>query len=156
MTLPRRRALCTRSAGTSSGQQGAKPDDREATTTIRFQSTWAMGRPDIYPDPIHRTAPSLKGCARRRGHCQVEIDAFRACRRGASPERQRLVIFKPDQFAHVAPYLMCTAIGPMCSPPTDRARGGGPHGFREWLGKPVELNIHTLPRSRRAARRCER
>src|SRR5439155_26591150 len=60
-----------------------------------------------------------------------------------------LVIFKPDQFEHVVPYLMLHRDGldVLVHPLTEDAVEDHTD-FAMWLGKPVELKIHTLPHGR--------
>ena len=60
-----------------------------------------------------------------------------------------LVVFKPDQFEHVVPYLMLNRHGldvlvhPLT---TDAVEDHSSYAI--WLGNPVELKLHTLPHGR--------
>ena len=60
----------------------------------------------IYYDPTRTRAVAEGVCAALGEHCQVEIEAFRDTPSGPHPLANVLVIFTPDQFAHVVPYLM--------------------------------------------------
>ena len=59
----------------------------------------------IYYDPTSTRAVAEGVCAALGEHCQVEIEAFRDTPIGPHPIANVLVIFTPDQFAHVVPYL---------------------------------------------------
>ena len=60
----------------------------------------------IYYDPTSTRAVAEGVCAALGEHFQVEIEAFRDTPIGPHPLANVLVIFKPDQFEHVVPYLM--------------------------------------------------
>src|SRR5262249_27894950 len=60
----------------------------------------------IYYDPTSTRALAEGVCAALGEHFQVEIEAFRDTPVGPHPRANVLVLFKPDQFAHVVPYLM--------------------------------------------------
>jgi DOPA 4,5-dioxygenase len=60
----------------------------------------------IYYDPTSTRAVAEGVCAALGAHCQVEIEAFRDTPIGPHPLANVLVIFTPDQFAQVVPYLM--------------------------------------------------
>ena len=60
----------------------------------------------IYYDPTRTRAVAEGVCAALGENFQVEIDAFRDTPIGPHPIANVLVLFKPDQFAHVVPYLM--------------------------------------------------
>src|SRR5262249_60355523 len=85
------------------------------------------------------------GCVVLGEPCQVEIEAFRDTPRGPHPSANVLVIFKPDQFAHVVPYLMMHRDGldVLIHPLTEDAVEDHTN-FAMWLGKPVALKNDTL------------
>ena len=84
----------------------------------------------IYYDPT-RTAPLPKGCARRSGRSARSRSRPSATRRAGRTRANVLVIFKPDQFAQVVPYLMVHRAGlDVLVHPLTEDGGGGPHGFR--------------------------
>ena len=60
----------------------------------------------IYYEPTSTRTVAEGVCAVLGEHCQVEIDGFRDTPSGPHPLANVLVIFKPDQFEHVVPYLM--------------------------------------------------
>ena len=80
---------------------------------------------------------------------RVEIESFRDEPRGPHPISNALVIFKPDQFEHVVPWLMLNRDGldVLVHPLTTDAVEDH-SGYAIWLGNPVELKLHTLPRGR--------
>src|SRR5215470_5210231 len=65
----------------------------------------------IYYDPTRTRAVAEGVCAALGVQCQVEIEAFRDTPRGPHPRANVLVIFTPDQFAQVVPYLMVHRAG---------------------------------------------
>jgi aromatic ring-cleaving dioxygenase len=103
----------------------------------------------IYYDPTRTRAVAEGVCAALGEHCQVEIEAFRDTPGGPHPMANVLVIFTPDQFAQVVPYLMVHRDGldVLVHPLTENAVEDHTD-FAMWLGQPVELNIHTLPNGR--------
>ena len=103
----------------------------------------------IYYDPTSTRAVAEGVCAALGEKFQVEIEAFRDTPRGPHPSANVLVIFTPDQFEHVVPYLMLHRDGldVLVHPLTEDAVEDHT-AFAMWLGKPVELKIHTLPRGR--------
>ena len=103
----------------------------------------------IYYDPTSTRAVAEEVCAALGAHCQVEIEAFRDTPGGPHPRANVLVIFTPDQFAQVVPYLMVHRAGldVLVHPLTEDAVEDHTD-FAMWLGKPVELKIHTLPHGR--------
>jgi len=108
----------------------------------------------IYYDPTSTRAVAEGVCAALGEHFQVEIEAFRDTPVGPHPIANVLVIFKPDQFEHVVPYLMLHRDGldVLVHPLTEDAVEDHTD-FAIWLGKPVELKIHTLPHGRGGRRR---
>ena len=100
-------------------------------------------------DPTSTRAVAEGVCAALGAQCQVEIEAFRDTPVGPNPLANVLVLFTPDQFAHVVPYLMVHRDGldVLVHPLTENAVEDHTD-FAMWLGKPVELKIHTLPNGR--------
>ena len=103
----------------------------------------------IYYDPTSTRAVAEGVCAALGAQCQVEIEAFRDTPSGPHPSANVLVIFTPDQFAHVVPYLMVHRDGldVLVHPLTEDAVEDH-SSYAIWLGNPVELKLHTLPRGR--------
>ena len=103
----------------------------------------------IYYDPTSTRAVAEGVCAALGEHCQVEIEAFRDTPIGPHPLANVLVIFKPDQFEHVVPYLMLHRDGldVLVHPLTEDAVEDHTD-FALWLGTPVALHLHTLPHGR--------
>jgi DOPA 4,5-dioxygenase len=107
----------------------------------------------IYYDPTRTRAVAEGVCAALGEQFQVEIDGFRDTPVGPHPRANVLVLFKPDQFAQVVPYLMVHRAGldVLVHPLTEDAVADHTD-FALWLGQPVALNIDTLPRGRRGGR----
>ncbi len=103
----------------------------------------------IYYDPAKTRANAERVCAALGEKFAVEIEEFRDTPRGPHPISNALVIFKPDQFAQVVPYLMLNRDGldVLVHPLTPDAVED--HiGYAIWLGNPVELTLHALPHGR--------
>ncbi len=103
----------------------------------------------IYYDPVRTRAVAEQVCAAIGEKFGVEIEEFRDTPRGPHPTSNALVIFKPDQFEHVVPYLMLNRAGldVLVHPLTEDAVEDH-SSYAIWLGNPVELKLHTLPRGR--------
>ena len=103
----------------------------------------------IYYDPTSTRGVAEGVCAALGEQCQVEIDGFRDTPIGPHPLANVLVIFKPDQFEHVVPYLMVHRAGldVLVHPLTEDAVADHTD-FAMWLGQPVALKLHTLPHGR--------
>jgi len=103
----------------------------------------------IYYDPERTRAVAERVCAAVDQKFRVEIDGFRDEPRGPHPIANVLVVFKPDQFADVVPYLMLNRDGldVLVHPLTTDAVEDH-SSFAIWLGSPVQLKLHTLPRGR--------
>ena len=88
-------------------------------------------------------------CAAIGEKFRVEIGGFRDTSVGPHPIANALVTFKPDQFEEVVPYLMLNRAGldVLVHPLTEDAVEDH-SGYAIWLGNPVELKLHTLPRGR--------
>jgi len=102
----------------------------------------------IYYDPKTRGVAE-RVCAAVGEKFRVEIEGFRDEPRGPHPISNVLVVFKPDQFEHVVPYLMLNRDGldVLVHPLTlDAVEDHSLYAI--WLGNPVELKLHTLPRGR--------
>ena len=65
----------------------------------------------IYYDPTRTRAVAEQVCAAVGEKFRVEIDGFRDMPVGPHPIANALVIFKPDQFEQVVPYLMLNRAG---------------------------------------------
>jgi len=125
--------------------QGAQRDDRE-DHAIRREPR--VSRPHLLRCNETR-AVAEQVCAALGEKFPVEVEEFRDTPRGPHPISNVLVIFKPDQFEHVVPYLMLNREGldvlvhPLT---TDAVEDHSSYAI--WLGNPVELKLHTLPRGR--------
>ena len=103
----------------------------------------------IYYDPAKTRTVADGVCAALGEKFEVEIEEFRDTPRGPHPISNALVIFKPDQFERVVPYLMLNREGldvlvhPLT---TDAVEDHSSYAI--WLGNPVELKLHTLPHGR--------
>ena len=103
----------------------------------------------IYYDPTKTRAVAERVCAAIEQKFRVENDGFRDEPRGPHPISNVLIVFKPDQFEQVVPYLMLNREGldVLVHPLTTDAVEDH-SGYAIWLGNPVELKLHTLPRGR--------
>jgi aromatic ring-cleaving dioxygenase len=103
----------------------------------------------IYYEPGKTRGIAERVCAAAQQQFRVEIEGFRDEPRGPHPISNVLVIFKPDQFEHVVPWLMLNRDGldVLVHPLTTDAVEDH-SGYAMWLGNPVELKLHTLPRGR--------
>jgi len=88
-------------------------------------------------------------CAAVGENFSVEIDGFRDGPVGPHPIANVLVIFKPDQFEQVVPFLMLNRDGldVLVHPLTEDAVEDH-SSFAIWLGTPVPLRLNTLPHGR--------
>jgi aromatic ring-cleaving dioxygenase len=103
----------------------------------------------IYYDPAKTRAVAERVCAAIEQKFRVDNDGFRDEPRGPHPISNVLIVFKPDQFEQVVPYLMLNREGldVLVHPLTTDAVEDH-SGYAIWLGNPVELKLHTLPRGR--------
>jgi aromatic ring-cleaving dioxygenase len=102
----------------------------------------------IYYDPTTR-AVAERVCAAVGGKFDVEIEEFRDTPRGPHPISNALVIFKPEEFERVVPYLMLNRDGlDVLVHPLTLDAVADHSSYAIWLGNPVELKLHTLPRGR--------
>jgi aromatic ring-cleaving dioxygenase len=103
----------------------------------------------IYYDPGSTRAAAERVCAEIGEKFPVEIDGFRDTPVGPHPIANVLVIFRAEQFEHVVPYLMLNRGGLdiLVHPLTEDAVEDH-SSYAVWLGNPVPLKLHTLPRGR--------
>jgi aromatic ring-cleaving dioxygenase len=103
----------------------------------------------IYYDPAKTRAVAERVCVALGEKFPVEIEEFRDEPRGPHPIPNALVIFKPEAFETVVPYLMLNREGldvlihPLT---TDAVEDHSSYAI--WLGNPVALKLHTLPHGR--------
>ena len=103
----------------------------------------------IYYDPATTRGIAERVCAAVDAKFQVEIEGFRDVPRGPHPISNVLVVFKPDQFEHVVPWLMLNRDGlDVLVHPLTLDAVEDHSGYAIWLGNPVPLKLHTLPRGR--------
>ena len=103
----------------------------------------------IYYDLTRTRTVAERVCAALAEKVPVEIDGFRDTPVGPHPIANVLVIFKPDQFERVVPYLMLNRDGlDVLVHPLTKDAVEDHSSFAIWLGNPVELKLHTLPRGR--------
>jgi DOPA 4,5-dioxygenase len=103
----------------------------------------------IYYDPAKTRPIAERVCAAVGERFRVEFDGFRDVPVGPHPIANVLVVFKPDEFEHVVPFLMLNREGldVLVHPLTEDAVEDH-SSFAIWLGNPVPLRLHTLPRGR--------
>jgi len=103
----------------------------------------------IYYDPAKTRGVAERVCAAVAEKFAVEVEGFRDDPRGPHPISNVLVIFTPDQFEQIVPYLMLNRDGldvlvhPLTTDAVEDHRG-----YAIWLGNPVPLKLHTLPHGR--------
>jgi aromatic ring-cleaving dioxygenase len=103
----------------------------------------------IYYDPAATRSAAEQVCAALSEKFPVEIDGFRDIPVGPHPIANVLVIFKPEQFADVVPHLMLNRDGlDILVHPLTTDAVEDHSSFAIWLGNPVALKLHTLPRGR--------
>jgi aromatic ring-cleaving dioxygenase len=103
----------------------------------------------IYYDPATTRAVAERVCAALGEKFRVEIDGFRDTPVGPHPVANALVIFKPEEFASVVPYLMLNRDGlDILVHPLTTDAVEDHSSFAVWLGDPVALKLHTLPHGR--------
>ncbi|HEV2100466.1 MAG TPA: DOPA 4,5-dioxygenase family protein [Stellaceae bacterium] len=103
----------------------------------------------IYYDPAKTREVAERVCASIGEKFKVEIEEFRDTPRGPHPISNALVIFKPEEFERVVPYLMLNRDGldVLVHPLTTNAVEDHSN-YAIWLGNPVALKLHTLPHGR--------
>ena len=103
----------------------------------------------IYYDPEKTRGVAERVCAGAEKQFRIENDGFRDEPRGPHPISNVLIVFKPDQFEHIVPWLMLNREGldvlvhPLTTDAVEDHRG-----YAIWLGNPVPLKLHTLPHGR--------
>jgi len=103
----------------------------------------------IYFDPEKTRGVAERVCATMAKKFAVELEELRDGPVGPHPIANALVIFKPDQFDEVVPWLMLNRDGldVLVHPLTTDAVVDHTD-FAIWLGNPVPLRLHTLPHGR--------
>jgi DOPA 4,5-dioxygenase len=97
----------------------------------------------IYYDPKRTRAVAERVCTEIGEKFRVEIDAFRGTPVGPHPIANVLVIFRPEQFDHVVPYLMLNRAGlDVLVHPLTKDAVEDHSSYAIWLGNPVELNLN--------------
>jgi aromatic ring-cleaving dioxygenase len=103
----------------------------------------------IYYDSRRTRAVAERVCAEIGEKFRVEIDGFRDTPVGPHPIANVLVVFEPEQFDHVVPYLMLNRGGlDVLVHPLTKDAVEDHSSYAIWLGNPVELKLNTLPRGR--------
>jgi len=103
----------------------------------------------VYYDVAKTRAIAERVCTGLGGQFRVEIPAFRDEPRGPHPISNALVIFKPEEFERVVPWLMLNREGlDVLVHPLTMDAVADHSGYAMWLGNPVALKLHTLPRGR--------
>ena len=104
----------------------------------------------IYYDPTKTRTVAERVCAALSEKFPLEIEEFRDTPRGPHPISNALVIFKPDQFEHVVPFLMLNREGldVLVHPLTDDSVADHTR-FALWLGTPLPLRLDVLRRGPR-------
>ena len=103
----------------------------------------------IYYDPTTTRALAERVCAAVVEKFRVEIGGFRDTPVGPHPIANVLIVFKTDQFEHVVPHLMLNRGGlDILVHPLTADAVEDHSSYAIWLGNPVELKLHTLPRGR--------
>src|SRR5690348_11270101 len=118
-------------------------------TELTAESVGNLGyHAHIYYDPATR-AVAERVCAGIEKQFAVENDGFRDEPRGPHPISNVLLVFKPDQFDEVVPFLMLNRDGlDVLVHPLTLDAVEDHSAFAIWLGNPVPLKLHTLPHGR--------
>jgi DOPA 4,5-dioxygenase len=125
--------------------QGARPMTEKTTQSVANLGYHAH----IYYEPTKTRVDAEQLCAALGEKFPVEVEGFRDTPRGPHPISNALVIFKPDQFEYVVPYLMLNREGLDVLVHPLRTDAVEDHSSCAiWLGNPVELKLHTLPHGR--------
>jgi aromatic ring-cleaving dioxygenase len=103
----------------------------------------------IYFDPEKTRGVVERVCEAVAEKFPVELEDLRDGPVGPHPIANALVIFKPDQFDLVVPWLMLNREGldVLVHPLTTDAVVDHTD-FAIWLGNPIPLRLHTLPHGR--------
>lgn len=103
----------------------------------------------IYYDLDKTRSAAERVCAALRERFRVEVEAFRDEPRGPHPISNALVIFKPDEFQRVVPWLMLNRDGlDVLVHPLSEDAVLDHSDYAIWLGNPIPLKLHTLPHGR--------
>jgi aromatic ring-cleaving dioxygenase len=103
----------------------------------------------LYYDVNETRSVAERVCTDLGGKFRVEIPEFRDEPRGPHPISNALVIFKPEEFEHVVPWLMLHRDGlDVLVHPLTLDAVEDHSSYAMWLGTPVALKLHTLPRGR--------
>ena len=99
----------------------------------------------IYYDPEKTRAIAERVCAAIDEKFRVEVDGFRDGPVGPHPIANVLVVFKPDQFEHVVPFLMLNreALDVLVHPLTESSYDDHSKNAL-WLGTPVPMKLDIL------------
>ena len=99
----------------------------------------------IYYDVGKTRGVAERVCAAAEKQFRVENDGFRDEPRGPHPISNVLLVFKPDQFEHVVPWLMLNRDGldVLVHPLTDSSYDDHT-AYAMWLGSPVVLKTEIL------------
>ena len=105
----------------------------------------------IYYDPTKTRAVAEEVCAALGEKFEVEIEEFRDTPRGPHPISNALVIFKPEEFERVVPYLMLNRDGldVLVHPLTESSYDDHSKNAL-WLGTPVPMKLDILRPTYRA------
>jgi DOPA 4,5-dioxygenase len=119
-------------------------------TEITAQSVGNLGyHAHIYYDPQKTRGVAERVCAAVEKEFAVENDGFRDEPRGPHPISNVLLVFTPDQFEEVVPFLMLNRDGlDVLVHPLTLDAVEDHSAFAIWLGNPVPLKLHTLPHGR--------
>jgi DOPA 4,5-dioxygenase len=125
-------------------------EERRPVSEKTSQSVANLGyHAHIYYDPRTTRSAAERVCAALDETCTVEIDGFRDTPIGPHPIANVLVIFKPEEFEHVVPYLMLNRDGlDILVHPLTQDAVEDHSSYAIWLGKPVALKLETLPHHR--------
>ena len=105
----------------------------------------------IYYDPAETRGVAERVCAAIGERFAVEIEGFRDTPRGPHPISNVLVVFKPDEFAQIVPYLMLHREGldVLVHPLTESSYDDHSKNAL-WLGTPVPMKLDILRPTYRA------
>ena len=103
----------------------------------------------IYYD-VTKTRPVAEQlCAELGEKFPVEIDGFRDTPVGPHPISNVLVVFRPEGFEQIVPYLMLNRAGlDILVHPLTTDAVADHSDYAIWLGNPLALKLHTLPHGR--------
>ena len=99
----------------------------------------------IYYDPAKTRPTAERVCAAVEEKFPVEVDGFRDGPVGPHPIANVLVVFKPDEFEHVVPFLMLNREGldVLVHPLTESSYDDHSKNAL-WLGTPVPMKLDIL------------